>query len=168
VPSRYGGGSSPGNQVARWVPAARTATTRALGDDRAWWWCAGVESVRLQLQPATGLGEAVRVRRALPWLLLAAVTVDAMAAGDVCLPGKLQSGMGVPCLLLSFERAGAGSSLGSGYGIRGVRSFIQKADWRKSAKVWLSDKVRTKENLGHMGLHGRCYCLLVGGISFVG
>lgn len=65
--------------------------------------------MRLLLQPASGLEGAVRVRRTLPWLL-AAVTVDAMAAtatlaaGDASLPDKLQPEMVVPCLILSFGR----------------------------------------------------------------
>jgi len=66
-------------------------------------------SVRLLLQPASCLQEgAVRVRRTLPWLL-AAVTVDAMAAtatvaaGDVCcLAGQNTAGDWAFVLALVF------------------------------------------------------------------
>jgi hypothetical protein len=138
-------------------------------------------SVRLQLQPASGLQEgAARVRRTLPWLL-AAVTVDAMAATAhprcrrCLLAGQTTAGNGCSVLDLVFwpgvlDR----KALGSGYGIRGVRCFVQRltgcdADaGRKGAKMWLFARLRSDKTRGTWatlsvvcGLHERCYWLVV-------
>lgn len=70
MPSRYGGGSSPGSQVARSAALAR-ATTRARG---GWTWCPGMAAVLL-LKAVGGL-ERLQVWITLPCALVA----NAMAA----------------------------------------------------------------------------------------